>query len=240
MFNRLIVSTAIALLSGCASYHAPGRGADLSVMGVSAEAQKAGTPTDINASFDKRPLANFPANIAVVRIQAPGYRSATAEGFGSGAYSIVLTRDVEPEDAIGRIAKLPMAGCCSPASSTPTKNFASPLPNFRPTCCSFTRSTPPSMTAISPPRSASLRSAYRRRSPPPSSPPRRRSCSTPATVTSTASAKPPPARMASPPPGTPPAPSTATASTPKPKPSANLWVKWNRCGRAWCRTMRRS
>jgi hypothetical protein len=114
MFNRLILSATIALLTGCASYHAPGRGADLSAMGVTAEAQKAGTPADINASFDKRPLANFPANIAVVRIQAPGYRSATAEGFGSGAYSIVLTRDVEPDDAIGRIAKLPMVRGVAP------------------------------------------------------------------------------------------------------------------------------
>jgi hypothetical protein len=42
-----------------------------------------------------------------VRIQAPGYRSPTAEGYGNGAYSIVLTRDVEPEDAIGRLSKLP-------------------------------------------------------------------------------------------------------------------------------------
>src|SRR5947208_16270065 len=97
MFTRLILSTTIVLLSGCAAYTAPGRGADLAVMGVSAGAQKAGTPTDINASFDRRPLANFPANIAVVRIQAPGYRSPTAEGFGNGAYSIVLTRDVEPD-----------------------------------------------------------------------------------------------------------------------------------------------
>jgi hypothetical protein len=114
MFTRLILSTTIALVAGCASYHAPGRGADLSVMGVSAEAQKAGTPSDINASFDRRPLANFPANIAVVRIQAPHYSSPTAEGFGSGAYSIVLTRDVEPEDAIVRLGKLPMVRGVAP------------------------------------------------------------------------------------------------------------------------------
>jgi hypothetical protein len=114
MFNRVILSTTITLLTGCAAYHAPGRGADLSALGVTAEAQKAGTSADINASFDKRPLANFPAGVAVVRIQAPGYQSPTAQGFGGGAYSIVLTRDVEPDDAMQRLAKLPMVRGIAP------------------------------------------------------------------------------------------------------------------------------
>jgi hypothetical protein len=95
-----------ALLTGCASYHAPGRGADMSAVGLAA-AQKDGTPADLATSFDKRPLANFPAGVALVRIQAPGYHSATTASYGHGAYSVVLTRDVEPEDAVQRLAKLP-------------------------------------------------------------------------------------------------------------------------------------
>jgi hypothetical protein len=114
MFNRLIVSAFFVLLTGCAQYATPGRGADLAAIGVPPRAQHDGAPADINASFDKRPLANFPANIAVVRIQAPHYRSATAESFGSGAYSIVLTRDVEPQDAIERLGKLPMVRGVAP------------------------------------------------------------------------------------------------------------------------------
>ena len=114
MFNRLIISTLFTLIAGCAQYATPGRGANLAALGVSPQAQKAGAPADINASFDKRPLASFPANIAVVRIQAPGYHSETAESFGQGAYSIILTRDVEPDDAIQRLAKLPMVRGVAP------------------------------------------------------------------------------------------------------------------------------
>ena len=108
MFTRLILSATFTLLTGCAAYHTPGRGANLAAIGVSPEAQKAGASADINASFDKRPLANFPAGVAVVRIQAPGYSSPTAQGFGSGAYSIVLTRDIESDTDMQRLAKLPM------------------------------------------------------------------------------------------------------------------------------------
>jgi hypothetical protein len=110
---KMIVSTLIVLLTGCAAYHAPGRGADLSVVGL-AEAQKSGTPTDLAANFDKKPLANFPANVALVRIQEPGYRSFSASGYGNGAYSVVLTRDVEPEDAITRLARLPQVRGVAP------------------------------------------------------------------------------------------------------------------------------
>ena len=108
MFTRLILSATFTMLTGCAAYHTPGRGANLAAIGVSPEAQKAGASADINASFDKRPLANFPAGVAVVRIQAPGYSSPTAQGFGSGAYSIVLTRDIESDTDMQRLAKLPM------------------------------------------------------------------------------------------------------------------------------------
>jgi hypothetical protein len=108
MFKQLIALTTITLLTGCAAYTAPGRGANLSSLGISPEAQKAGTPADLNAAFDKRPLANFPANIAVARLQEPGYHSASAEGYGQGAYSIVITRDVESDQSMEKLAKLPL------------------------------------------------------------------------------------------------------------------------------------
>jgi hypothetical protein len=106
---------ALSLLTGCASYHAPGGPANLrEVAAITPAAQKAGTPDDIQSSFEKKPLANFPANVAVVRLQAPGYRSQTAEGWGGGAYSVVLTRDIEPADAVGRIAKFPLVRGVAP------------------------------------------------------------------------------------------------------------------------------
>ena len=107
MPKLLIATSIITLLTGCAAYHAPGGPADLATLGVTPETQAANTPADIAAQFNKQPLARFPANVAVVRIQAAGYASHTAQGFGGGAYSVILTRDVEPTDSVQRLAKLP-------------------------------------------------------------------------------------------------------------------------------------
>jgi len=108
MIRRVSALAALFFAVGCASsYSAPGPGADLGALGVTPEMQQANTPADINANFNRKPLARFPANVAVVRIQAPNYSSPTSQSFGGGAYSVVLTRDVEPEDAIKRLAKLP-------------------------------------------------------------------------------------------------------------------------------------
>jgi hypothetical protein len=115
MMRRLFIPIAtLAMMSGCVEYHAPGGPADLRALGVTPEEQRAGTQADIGANFDKRPLASFPANIAVARLQAPGYTSSTAQGWGQGAYSIVLTRDIEPDDAVKRLAKLPQVRGIAP------------------------------------------------------------------------------------------------------------------------------
>jgi hypothetical protein len=112
-----IVTTLIvcALLTGCAaSYAAPGRGAQLAMFGAS-EAEKAkNTDAGIQLALDKKPLASFPAAIAVARVQAPGYTSRTAHGWGSGQYTVVTTRDIENEDDIERLAKLQMVHGVAP------------------------------------------------------------------------------------------------------------------------------
>jgi len=109
MPRLFLASALLTLLTGCsAAYHAPGGAADFRALGITPEAQKAGTAVDIQAAFDKKPLAAFPANVAVVRIQQPGYRSETVHAsHGSGAFSVVTARDVESEDAIDRLRKLP-------------------------------------------------------------------------------------------------------------------------------------
>jgi hypothetical protein len=116
MPRLFIASALIALLTGCsAAYHAPGGAADFRALGITPEAQKAGTAVDIQAAFDKKPLAAFPANVAVVRIQQPGYRSETVHAsHGSGAFSVVTARDVESEDAIDRLRKLPQVRGIAP------------------------------------------------------------------------------------------------------------------------------
>jgi hypothetical protein len=104
-----LVLLVTALLTGCAAHYAtPGRGADLGVLGVTPEERRAQTDATIQTALDKKPLAAFPTAIAVARVQAPGYTSLTAQGYGAGRYSVVTTRDVERDDAADRLAKLPM------------------------------------------------------------------------------------------------------------------------------------
>src|SRR5215471_2925003 len=107
-------SVFLTLLDGCVEYATPGRAADLRAVGVSQAMVAGGTESAIQQQLGKRPLAALPTGIAVVRIQGPSYRSATAQGWGSGRYSIVTTRDVEPETAAQRLAKLPMVRGVAP------------------------------------------------------------------------------------------------------------------------------
>lgn len=65
------------------------------------------TDTYLQSSYEAKPLANFPAFIAVARIQSGNYKSRTAVSYGSGAYSLITTRDVEGPGAFGRLAALP-------------------------------------------------------------------------------------------------------------------------------------
>ncbi len=91
---------------GCASYVAPVRGANLEALGMTPSARQALTEPGMQAEFNKKPLASFPANIAVVRLQAQGYRSETAQSWGQGAYSIVTTRDVEKDEQFQKLQKM--------------------------------------------------------------------------------------------------------------------------------------
>jgi hypothetical protein len=114
MKRATIVLVLLSLLAGCASYATPGRGADFAKMGVTPVAQAAGADPSIRDAFDKKPLAMFPTGIAVVRVQAPGYRSRTAQGWGYGRYCVVTTRDVEQPGQIEGLAKLPMVRGIAP------------------------------------------------------------------------------------------------------------------------------
>ena len=89
-------------LTGCASYTAPGGPADMGRLGARTLErqlqQNQQTRGDgIVEAFAREPLADFPASIAVVRVQAPGYRSYNTTGYGSGAFSVVTVRDLEFE-----------------------------------------------------------------------------------------------------------------------------------------------
>src|SRR5438105_4466395 len=115
------VRTAILLFTlsvagpGCAAHYAtPGRGANL--MELAADAPGSYQPGDppVLTAAGTRPLAKFPTGVAVVRIQAPGYSSETARGFGAGRYSIVTTRDIEAPEELEKLSKLPMVSGIGP------------------------------------------------------------------------------------------------------------------------------
>jgi hypothetical protein len=97
------------MLTGCAAHYVtPGRGADFKQIGLTEEARRNGTDWEVRSSLDKRPLASFPTAIAVARIQDTGYSSRTCSSWGSGKYSIVTTRDVEKDEQLARLSRLPL------------------------------------------------------------------------------------------------------------------------------------
>jgi len=106
----------ILFAGGCASYVTPGRGADMAALGVTPEMRNQQTDDTIAQSLGKRPLAQFPAGIAAARVQAPGYRSETAQSWGTGRYSIVTTRDVEMPEQLARLEKLPLVSGIAPVN----------------------------------------------------------------------------------------------------------------------------
>src|SRR5438034_1096212 len=100
----LITVIGIALLSGCATYIPPSGRADLAAL----------SSPSMQESFAAKPAAGFPAGIAAVRVQAPGYRNYYTEReggvYGRGRYSIITVKEVEEDADIQRIAKLPQVG----------------------------------------------------------------------------------------------------------------------------------
>lgn len=95
--NHVLLGAVFLVLVGCASYTTPGGGVRLGQLADS----------DINELMAKQPAATFPANIAVARVQAPGYQSYKVSSFGTGRYSVVTTREVETEEDFERLSKLP-------------------------------------------------------------------------------------------------------------------------------------
>ncbi|MGD9691946.1 MAG: hypothetical protein AB7G17_03830 [Phycisphaerales bacterium] len=96
------------VLSGCAKYQTPGGPADLRAMGISRGEQIERTDANILEKMSRKPAADFPASIAVVRVQSAGYESYTARGHGQGNYSVLTTREAESDTEMARLESLPM------------------------------------------------------------------------------------------------------------------------------------
>lgn len=99
LWTHFLLFVMMFCLVGCgASYVTPGGPAPISSL----------TEPDIQKALDRKPASPFPARLAVVRVQAPDYRSYRCESYGHGRYSVVTTRDIETNEYFDRLAQLPM------------------------------------------------------------------------------------------------------------------------------------
>jgi hypothetical protein len=102
-------------MAGCAkTYVTPGRGADFRELSLTGDSKRILTDSTVLTALDKKALAAFPTGLAVVRIQSPGYHSHSAQGWGTGRYSIVTTRDIETEAHFERLARMPQVKGVAP------------------------------------------------------------------------------------------------------------------------------
>jgi hypothetical protein len=94
-FKRwLVVASFPLLLSSCVTYLTPGAGAPMQMLQTVSDAARL-----------HQAEAPLPVRFAVVRLQAPDYRSFGAAGVTAGNYSVVVTREVETNadfDAMGQ------------------------------------------------------------------------------------------------------------------------------------------
>ncbi|WJG11029.1 hypothetical protein [Aliiglaciecola sp. LCG003] len=104
--NKIATLSILLILGGCASYTTPGGSITLSEL----------ADADINQLMANQPAANFPANISIARVQAPGYQSYKVSSFGTGRYSVVTTRDVATDDDFTRLSHLPGIAGIAPLS----------------------------------------------------------------------------------------------------------------------------
>ncbi|HEX8340870.1 MAG TPA: hypothetical protein VF624_08175 [Tepidisphaeraceae bacterium] len=100
------VALAVVALAqvGCATYTTPGGPANLSKV----------NRTDVAEAFRREPAAQFPAKLAIVRLQQSGYRSQTREAYGAGNYSVLTDRDVETDDAFRALETMPQVRGLAP------------------------------------------------------------------------------------------------------------------------------
>lgn len=83
------------MVSGCASYVVPGGPVQLESI----------NRADIAEIASRRPAATFPARLAIVRVQAPAYRSYTADSFGSGSFAVLTTQELLTDAHFGDVER---------------------------------------------------------------------------------------------------------------------------------------
>lgn len=105
---KYLLCSVIIICTGCASsYVTPGEPANFADI----------NREDIAEIVSRKPSPNFPARIAVIRIQAPNYVSYTAEGQRYGGFSIIPAHELTADNTLQKIQQWPQVTTVVPVSS---------------------------------------------------------------------------------------------------------------------------
>ncbi len=109
-----LLAVVLPFLGGCASYITPGAPADFRALGITPDEQLVNTDVQIRELMQRKPLASFPASIAVIHVQGPNYNSYSYSGYGSGKATVVTLREAETDTEVQRLSALPMVRGIAP------------------------------------------------------------------------------------------------------------------------------
>lgn len=129
-FKKTLLPMLLAATAGCASYAVPGRGANFSSMGLTVAQRDQQTDPAISKMLDRKPLANFPATVAVVRIESARYSNPNLQVCRTGGYTVVLTHDVEKPELFDELSKLPKMAGLEPINRLELASFSSPTVEY--------------------------------------------------------------------------------------------------------------
>jgi hypothetical protein len=98
----LLIFPLVALLAGCSTYHVPGERADLAAFASG----------DIAEAFQVQASNPWPANIAAVRVQGPGYANRYLSNWNGiyaegGPYSVITVRELDEDTFLRELGELP-------------------------------------------------------------------------------------------------------------------------------------
>jgi hypothetical protein len=106
MYKRSLIAAVVILVSGCASYVTPGGPARLDQI----------NRADIAEAASRRPTVQFPARLAVIRIQARDYKSYSTEGYGTGQFSAVTTQELLTDERMQDVLNWPSVAAVVPVT----------------------------------------------------------------------------------------------------------------------------
>ena len=104
--KRTVLILCLLILAGCAHYQTPG-GA-VSLTGIESQ--------DVRELFTREAAAQFPANISIVRVQAAGYIPRRGSTHGTGAFTVLTTREFLLEDEYRSMNEWPSVQNVAPLS----------------------------------------------------------------------------------------------------------------------------